>query len=117
MSHRALSWVDNIRDAELAPAGRLLLYIFANAADEDWRHECYVRQKTLELRTNLCADTIQKRLKDLARSGYIFVHRRRADDGARLDDRIVLLLDADARMDAERHGWSPPAAKCAETPR
>ena len=115
MSYRALAWVDNLRDAELAPAGRLLLYIFANAANEDQHHECYVRQETLELRTNLSSDTIQRRLKDLARAGYIFVRRGRASDGCLLVNRYVLLLDDDAKRFAESHGWASPSTCEEET--
>ncbi|MGJ0505623.1 MAG: helix-turn-helix domain-containing protein [Methylocystis sp.] len=104
MSFSALNWACSIRDPSVSAGARHVLLTLAQFADE--HQTCYPSHAALAAITNLSPDTVQRRIKDLIEHGLVFVVKRKNNDGRRLTNYYVLLVDAAARAHALAHGMA-----------
>jgi hypothetical protein len=109
MSFAALNWACSIRDADVSAGARHVLLTLAQFADE--AATCYPSHATLAAITNLSEDTIQRRIRDLVEHRLVFVVKRKNNDGRRLTNYYVLLVDEEARAHALAHGWAADSAR------
>jgi hypothetical protein len=109
MSFAALNWACAIRDPNVSAGARHVLLAMAQFADE--AQTCYPSHAYLAAVTNLSEDTIQRRVRDLVELGLLYVVKRKNNDGRRLTNYYVLLVDERAKAHAIAHGWSPATAR------
>lgn len=105
MSLKAITWAFELDDARLTPVAKLVLLAIADAAREEKDFECDVRHETLARKAHVSSDTSQRRVKELCALGYIFVMKRRGDDGCKISNRYIVLLNERARRHALANGW------------
>jgi hypothetical protein len=105
MSLKAITWAFELDDARLTPVAKLVLLAIADAAREEKDFECDVRHETLARKAHVSSDTTQRRVKDLCALGYLYVMKRRGDDGCKISNRYIVLLNERARLHASANGW------------
>ncbi len=87
MSHQATAWVSEIRVGD--PTLKSLLYAIAHRADrETW--SCWPSLVSLAYDTEVSKRTIQRRLDDLVRLGFIRIEMRRRPDGTQDNSLITI---------------------------
>lgn len=87
MSHQATAWVSEIRVGD--PTLKSLLYAIAHRADrETW--SCWPSLAALAYDTEVSKRTIQRRINDLEKLGFIRVEMRRRPDGTQDNSLITI---------------------------
>ncbi len=87
MSHQATAWVSEIRVGD--PTLKSLLYAIAHRADrETW--SCWPSLAALAYDTEVSKRTIQRRIDDLEKLGFIRVEMRRRPDGTQDNSLITI---------------------------
>ncbi len=103
MSAQAVAWA--LRQKTGSPSAKSVLLALANYAGPDGA--CYPSQQRLAEDTEQSVDSVQRRLVELERLGFVFRQHRQGKRGWRRSDEFVVLMDDHARACAAAMGWAP----------
>jgi DNA-binding transcriptional MocR family regulator len=107
MSVQAISWALSVKTG--SPSAKAVLLAIANYADANGR--CWPSQRRIADETEQSIDSVQRRLRDLEKGGFIARERRDRGDGGRASDWIIL------RMPSLAADCGTPTADCDTPPR
>jgi hypothetical protein len=103
VSVKAMTWAFVQKTG--SPSAKSVLLALADYADEyGW---CWPSQRTIADRSEQSIDSVQRRLADLERSGFISRQMRKRTNGGRTTDGYTLLMNS-----MRKHGRDSPTSDC-----